>query len=87
MKNLRLLTLIFATTTALSACNSGTGTGDTNVEQAQYKKGPTAKEDGDPAGDSATSGLRRAPDRQVSGREQFEKTDQTTDRNHDGLAD
>lgn len=89
MKNLRLpaLILMTATTLGLSACNSGTGTGDTNVERAQFKKGPAAPEDGTPAGDSATAGMRRAPAQKVSGKEQFEKADMTTDRNHDGLAD
>ncbi|WP_375416990.1 hypothetical protein [uncultured Hymenobacter sp.] len=87
MKNLRLIALLLTTTAALSACNSGTDTGDTNVESAQHKEGPTAEKDGNPAGDSATSGLRRAPDSQVSGREQFEKASETIDRNHDGLAD
>lgn len=87
MKNLRLLAFILTTAAALSACNSGTNTGDTNVERAQHKEGPMAEEDGNPAGDSATSGLRRAPKTQVSGREQFEKADETVDRNHDGLAD
>jgi hypothetical protein len=87
MKPLRLLVLACATTAALSACNTGTDTGATNVERSADKTGPEATKNGDPAGDSVTSGLRRAPDRKVTGREQFENADQTVDRNHDGLAD
>lgn len=89
MKTLSLaaLTLSIAAALSLSACNSGTTAGDTNVERAQAKKGPTAPESGTPTGDSATAGMQRAPKSKVSGKEQFEKADQTTDRNHDGLAD
>ena len=89
MKNLRLLalTLTAATALSLSACNSGTQAGDVNVERAGPKKGPAAPEDGNPTGDSATAGMRRLPKTAVTGKEQFEKADQTVDRNHDGLAD
>lgn len=87
MKKLRLPLLIFAAAAALSACNSGASTGSTNVERSDAKAGPTAPENGTPTGDSATSGMRRAPKTTVTGKEQFEKADLTTDRNHDGLAD
>ena len=89
LKNLRLFALVMTTAAVLSACNhnSGTDNGDTNVERAEFKKGPTAEESGHPDGDSITAGLRRAPQGAVSGREQFEKASETVDRNHDGLAD
>ena len=87
MKNLAHLALACVAAATLSACNTGTDTGATNVERSQDKEGPAATKDGNAAGDSATSGLRRAPDRKVTGREQFENADQTIDRDHDGLAD
>ena len=89
MKNPRLLTLTLSLGAAalLSACNSGTSAGDTNVESSGAKENTTAQTDGTPGGDSATAGMDRAPSSQVSGKEQFEKADQTVDRNHDGLAD
>ena len=87
MKNLRLFIFALCATASLSACNSGTSAGDTNVESAGAKENTTAQTDGTPGGDSATAGMRRAPSTQVSGKEQFEKADQSVDRNKDGLAD
>lgn len=87
MKNVHLFIFLLAATVSLSACNSGTDKGDTNVESSGAKENTSAQTDGTPAGDSATSGMRRAPSTQVSGKEQFEKADQTVDRNKDGLAD
>jgi hypothetical protein len=87
MKNLRLLALIFAATATLSACSSGTGSGDTNVEVGSTKKGPAAEKDGNPAGDSLTAGMRRDSGQTVTGKKQFENADRSVDRNHDGLAD
>ena len=87
MKNLRLFVFLFAAAAANSACSSGTGEGATNVERGYTKKGPAAHQDGTPAGDSITAGMKRPPAVKVSGKEQFEKADMTTDRNHDGLAD
>ncbi len=86
MKNFRLLTLILGTAAVLASCTSGTDNGDTNVEKSGDKQALHGSQ-GNPAGDSATAGMRRAPDSQVSGKEQFEKADQTVDRNKDGLAD
>lgn len=87
MKNLRLSALAFIAATAISACSSGTGSGDTNVERGYTKKGPAAGKDGDPAGDSLTAGMRRDTAQIITGKQQLENAERSTDRNHDGLAD
>jgi predicted small secreted protein len=72
--------------TSLTACNTGTSTGDTNVETGAYKK-----KDPDPGqmttSDSATAGLQRDTATGPTGRQQYENAADAVDRNKDGVAD
>lgn len=86
-RTLRLLVLAAALPLALSACNSGGDTGDTNVEQGSAKKGPTAPQDGTSNGDSLAAGIPRDTTNRPTGKELFKAADRAKDRNHDGIAD
>ena len=81
--------LALAAAVSLTACSSGTTSGDTNVERGYTKKGPAAPQDGTAGGDSATAGL--VPDtaaaHRPTGRDLYKAADKAKDRNHDGLAD
>jgi hypothetical protein len=74
-RTVRLLALAAALPLALSACNSGGNTGDTNVELGSNKKGPTA------------AGIPRDTTNRPTGKELFNAADRSKDKNHDGLAD
>ncbi|MBC6697079.1 hypothetical protein [Hymenobacter sp. BT190] len=88
MKRHLLPSLLVATLVAgsLTACDTGTSTGDTNVEYGDYKK-----KDPDPgqttASDSATAGLQPDTAAGPTGRQQYEKAAEAVDRNKDGIAD
>ena len=71
----------------LSACNTGTDTGSTNVERGSNKSmDPADMRPNNAGADSATAGL--TPDTaRVTGREQYENAADAQDRNRDGLAD
>ncbi|SHK28440.1 hypothetical protein [Hymenobacter psychrotolerans] len=81
-----LLFSLLAATVLFSACDTGTATGDTNVESGDYKK-----KDPDPgqsiASDSATAGLQRDTSGTPTGRQLYENAAQSKDRNRDGIAD
>ncbi len=82
------LGLALAAAFSLSACSSGTKSGDTNVERGYTKKGPAAGQDGTANGDSATAGLvADTAARQPTGKELYKAAAKAKDRNHDGLAD
>ena len=86
----RVFSLGLALTAALSlsACSSGTKSGDTNVERGYTKKGPAAGQDGTANGDSATAGLvADTAARNPTGKELYRAAEKAKDRNHDGLAD
>lgn len=85
-RTLRLLALAAALPLALSACNTGTKAGDTNVEMGSDKK-ITGKEQGTPNGDSLTAGIPRDTTNRPTGKELFNAADRAKDKNHDGLAD
>ncbi|WBO83551.1 hypothetical protein [Hymenobacter yonginensis] len=72
--------------TSLTACNTGTSTGDTNVETGAAKtKDP---DPGQPTtSDSATAGLQRDTTASPTGRQQYEKAADAVDRDKDGIAD
>ena len=99
-RTLRLLGLAVALPLALSACNSGTQSGDTNVEKGSAKDlepndqpSRTSKDNGDAANttssnaDSLTAGLTRDTTNRPTGKELFKAAGQAKDRNHDGMAD
>jgi hypothetical protein len=86
-RTLRLLGLAAALPLALSACNSGTQSGDTNVERGSAKKGPNAPKEGMSNGDSLTAGVTRDTANRPTGKELFNAADHAKDRNHDGVAD
>ncbi|RSK51152.1 hypothetical protein [Hymenobacter rigui] len=72
----------------VSACNTGTGNGDTNVERGAEKSlDPATHQNASVAADSAASGLSRDTSTGPTGRQQYEKAADTKDRNHDGIAD
>ena len=87
----RFVTAALALTLAVSltACSSGTKSGDTNVERGYTKKGPAAPKDGTAGGDSATAGLTAdtAAAHRPTGRDLYKAAAKAKDRNHDGLAD
>lgn len=71
----------------LSACNTGTDTGSTNVERGDDKSAdPAALRSANAGADSATAGL-QADTNRTTGRQQYEKAAASKDRNHDGIAD
>lgn len=93
----RLLGLAAVLPLALSACNSGTKAGDTNVERSSAKKlesnyEPSRVGDGASGsqtnnGDSLAAGISRDTTRRPTGKQIFNSTDRAVDRNHDGIAD
>ncbi|HEX8656038.1 MAG TPA: hypothetical protein VF690_00800 [Hymenobacter sp.] len=89
LKNiLRSLAVAGVLTATGSACSSGTGNGDTNVERGYTKKGPAAPQDGVANGDSATAGLERQPGPpKPTGKDLYKAAGDAKDRNHDGIAD
>jgi len=85
---LRPLVAAALLTSLVSACNTGTETGATNVERGAEKSlDPAAHQNATLAADSATSGLSRDTTGGPTGRQQYEQAGETTDRDHDGLAD
>lgn len=82
----RVLAVLLLASAALTACNTGTKSGDTNVEAGTNKSS-----DPDPGqsttSDSATSGLQRDTSRTPTGRQLYENAANAKDRNNDGVAD
>lgn len=78
--------LLLSSALFTTACDTGTGTGETNVELGDNKR-----KDPDPGmttnSDSATAGLRRDTTGRPTGRQQYEAAGEAKDRNRDGLAD
>ena len=73
-------------TATLTACDTGTKAGDTNVEDSEYKDkegnhGQTTQ------ADSTTSSLQTDTSNNPTGREVYEGAADRKDRNNDGIAD
>ena len=99
-RTLRLLAFTAALPLALSACNSGTKPGDTNVElssnkdlESNHEPSRTSANNGDAMsqghanGDSLTAGIPRDTTNRPTGKELYNNANRTKDRNHDGIAD
>ncbi|RZK18458.1 MAG: hypothetical protein EOO56_16025 [Hymenobacter sp.] len=86
-RTFRLLALATALPLALSACNTGTKTGDTNVELDGAKKMEENAKQQPMNGDSLAAGLSRDTSSRPTGKEQFDNANMSKDKNHDGLAD
>lgn len=72
----------------VSACNTGSGSGDTNVERGSEKSlDPANQQNAAVSADSATSGLAADTAAGPTGRQQYESATDRKDRNNDGLAD
>ncbi|GAB2770952.1 putative small secreted protein [Hymenobacter luteus] len=74
---------------SLTACNTGSEAGDTNVERGAAKDlGMDTNMPGQNlAADSATSGMNRDTMKTPTGRQVYEEGADRKDRNNDGLAD
>ena len=73
---------------SLSACSTGTDSGDTNVERGASKSDDAMMEGSASAGsDSTTAGLRPDSVRRPTGRELYDRAADAHDRDHDGLED
>ena len=86
-RTLRLLALTAALPLALSACNTGGNTGDTNVETGASKKMTDNHPDRPMNGDSMAAGIARDTSGQPTGKQLYDNAAQAKDKNHDGLAD
>ncbi|MDU0369421.1 hypothetical protein ACFPAF_03370 [Hymenobacter endophyticus] len=72
----------------VSACNTGSDSGDTNVERGSEKSlDPARHQNASVSADSATSGMVRDTAAGPTGRQQYEAATDRKDRNNDGLAD
>jgi len=86
-RTFRLLALAAAFPLALSACNTGGNTGDTNVESGAAKKMEENAPQQPANGDSLAAGIARDTTNRPTGKEQFDNAAKSRDRDHDGLAD
>lgn len=86
-RTLRLLVLAAALPLALSACNTGTKSGDTNVELGSAKKMEENAPQQPKNGDSLAAGIPRDTTNRPTGKELYKAADRAKDRNHDGIAD
>jgi len=83
-----LVAATLLTTASLTACNTGTESGATNVERDGAKDNdPDALQPSGTGGDAATSGQTRDTSTAPSNREVYEGAAERVDRNNDGMAD
>ncbi|MBO0357114.1 hypothetical protein J0X19_04080 [Hymenobacter sp. BT186] len=92
MKYSTLPRLLVATallaTPALTSCNTGNKSGDTNVEQDAAKDNDAdAMQPTGTGGDEATSGMNNDTSTAPSNREVYEGAADRVDRNNDGMTD
>lgn len=87
IRTLRLLALAAALPLALSACNTGGKAGDTNVESGAAKRMEENAKQQPSNGDSLAAGIPRDTANRPTGKQLYEKANQSRDKNHDGLAD
>jgi len=86
-RTFRLLALATTLPLALSACNTGGNTGDTNVEKGSAKKMEENAPQQPVNGDSMAAGIPRDTTNRPTGKELFDNAAKSKDKNHDGLAD
>ena len=86
-RTLRLLAFAAAFPLALSACNTGTKSGDTNVESGSAKNLEENAAQQPMNGDSLSAGLARDTSGRPTGKQLYNNADKAKDKNHDGLAD
>ncbi|RZK88768.1 MAG: hypothetical protein EOO62_37165 [Hymenobacter sp.] len=86
-RTFRLLALAAALPLALSACNTGGNTGDTNVESGAAKKMTDNHPDEPMNGDSLAAGIARDTTNRPTGKELYNNANMAKDKNHDGIAD
>ncbi|MCA8831764.1 hypothetical protein [Hymenobacter pini] len=88
LSHLRPLAVAALLICSLSACNTGSNSGDTNVERGAEKSfDPATQQKATVADDSAASGLQRDTAAGPTGRQQYESATDRKDRNNDGIAD
>jgi predicted small secreted protein len=86
--SLRFLAAAVLLAASVSACNTGSNSGDINVERSAEKSNdPATQQTATLAADSATSGLRPDTAALPTGRQQYESATERKDRNNDGIAD
>ncbi|MDJ0366795.1 hypothetical protein QMK33_16700 [Hymenobacter sp. H14-R3] len=86
-RTFRLLAVAVALPSLLSACSDSPKPGSTNVEMGSIKGEYVSGHEGQPNGDSLAAGLTRDPNSQPTGKEVYKKAGQSSDKNHDGIAD
>jgi hypothetical protein len=86
-RTFRLLALAAALPLALSACNTGGNTGDTNVEKGSAKKMEENAAQQPANGDSLAAGISRDTSGRPTGKQLYDNANKAKDKNHDGLAD
>lgn len=86
-RTFRLLALTAAFPLALSACNSGGDTGDTNVEKGSAKKMEENAPEPAANADSLAAGIARDTTNRPTGKELYDNANMAKDKNHDGIAD
>lgn len=82
------LGVAFVLTGLLTACNTGTESGATNVENGADKSlDPALRQSATVGADSATAGLQQDTAAGPTNRQQYERAGEATDHDRDGLAD
>ena len=80
-----LAAALLLSSATFAACSQGTGTADTNVERG------ASKDFGEatllPGGDSLSTHAQPDTANDITGKELFDRSNDATDRNHDGMAD
>ena len=85
-RTFRLLALAVAFPSLLSACSDAAKPGAVNVEVGSVKGEYQTGTQGTADGDSLAAGLTRAKD-EPTGKELYKKASESSDKNHDGIAD
>ncbi|HEX8349728.1 MAG TPA: hypothetical protein VF598_07190 [Hymenobacter sp.] len=83
-----LVLAAFAAVASLTACSTGTDSGDVNVERSDSKSDAPMQEGPASAGsDSTTAGLTPDSVQRPTGKQLYDRASDAHDRNHDGLED
>jgi hypothetical protein len=86
-RTFRLLAVAVALPSLLSACSDSPKPGAVNVEMGSVKGEYVSGHQGTPDGDSLAAGLSRNSTNQTTGKELYKNANQSSDKNHDGIAD